>query len=103
MTIVAVERPDAKHMGAYYTDVRVAEFLVRWAIRTSADVVLDPSFGGGVFLATAAELVGSLGGDASSQVLGIELSRETFVSTMPRNSSWVSLNGPASWDLSSLA
>ncbi len=27
------ERPDAKAMGAFYTDAAVAAFLARWAIR----------------------------------------------------------------------
>ena len=27
------ERPDAKTMGAFYTDAAVAAFLSRWAIR----------------------------------------------------------------------
>lgn len=81
MTIAALERPDAKAMGAYYTDDRVAEFLVRWAVRSRDDIVLDPSFGGGVFLAAAAAWVEQLGGQSQHQVMGIELSADTFTST----------------------
>jgi adenine-specific DNA-methyltransferase len=43
----------AKRFGAYYTDERVAAFLVRWALRSAQNTVADPSFGGGVFLETA--------------------------------------------------
>lgn len=38
-----------KQLGAYYTDAAVAEFLVRWAVGSGRETVLDPSFGGGVF------------------------------------------------------
>lgn len=43
----------AKNTGAYYTDQKVAQFLVRWGIRTPEDRVLDPSAGGGVFVEAA--------------------------------------------------
>ena len=65
--------PNVKSRGAYYTDRAVADFLVRWAVRGSADVVLDPSFGGGVFLRAAAERVEALGGHPARQVFGVEL------------------------------
>ncbi len=42
-----------KALGAYYTDSQVADFLVWWAVRNVTDTVLDPSFGGGVFLRSA--------------------------------------------------
>ncbi len=71
-------RCDAKALGAYYTDSHVADFLVRWAIRSPSDRVLDPSFGGGVFLLAGAERVRRLGGDPARQVYGIELSEAAF-------------------------
>jgi adenine-specific DNA-methyltransferase len=40
----------AKALGAFYTDSQIADFLVWWAIRSSRDTVMDPSFGGGGFL-----------------------------------------------------
>ena len=40
----AAAPPRAKALGAYYTDGAVADFLVRWAVRSPADRVLDPSF-----------------------------------------------------------
>ena len=66
----------AKAFGAFYTDAVVAEFLVRWAVREPDDTVLDPSFGGGVFLEAAAECVRQLGGDSERQVYGVELDDE---------------------------
>lgn len=68
-----IASPNVKERGAYYTDSVVAQFLVRWAIRSARDVVMDPSFGGGVFLQAAAQLLGEIGGDVHEQILGVEL------------------------------
>lgn len=62
-----------KSLGAYYTDAQVAEFLVWWAIRSPKERVLDPSFGGGVFLRAACKRLQHLRGDPSVQVLGVEI------------------------------
>ncbi|HXE52410.1 MAG TPA: N-6 DNA methylase [Tepidisphaeraceae bacterium] len=62
-----------KQLGAFYTPGRIAEFLVQWAVRSSNDKVLDPSFGGGVFLRAAAERLLSLGGEPDAGVFGVEL------------------------------
>lgn len=71
----------AKAFGAYYTGAAVAEFLVRWALRTSADTVLDPSFGGGVFLEAAAGRLAALGGESRRQVYGAELDGKVYAQT----------------------
>ncbi len=63
----------AKALGAYYTDASVAQFLVRWVVRGPADRVLDPSFGGGVFLHAAIRRLEQLGGNPRHQVFGIEI------------------------------
>ena len=63
----------AKALGAYYTDSQVADFLVWWAVRQSTDTVLDPSFGGGVFLRSAGKRIRDLRGDPRVQVFGVEL------------------------------
>ncbi len=63
----------AKALGAYYTDVQVADFLVWWAIRSPHSTIMDPSFGGGVFLRSSCERLCQLGGQPSSQVFGVEL------------------------------
>ncbi len=62
-----------KDLGAYYTDSQVADFLVWWAVRHASNTVLDPSFGGGVFLRSTCKRLRELGGDAATQVYGIEL------------------------------
>ncbi len=71
---IQAPRPqNAKGLDAFYTDSQVAEFLVRWAIRGPTDSVLDPSFGGGVFLRCAAERLLELGGDPARCVFGVEI------------------------------
>ena len=67
----------AKAFGAFYTDAVVAEFLVRWAVREPEETVLDPSFGGGIFLEAAAARLRDLGGD-EGQVYGTELDKEVY-------------------------
>ncbi len=62
----------AKKLGAYYTDKSIAEFLVGWAIRHPEHKVIDPSFGGGVFLEAAAKRLEYLGGSAEN-IFGIEV------------------------------
>jgi adenine-specific DNA methylase len=72
-TANTVRRENPKTLGAFYTDSQVAEFLVGWALRTAADSILDPAFGGGVFLRAACKRLGELGGSLSTQVFGVEL------------------------------
>lgn len=76
----------AKELGAYYTDLKVARFLVRWAVVSRRDVVLDPSSGDGVFVTTAAERVTQFGGDPSAQVHGVEIDELTFRRSLSRAS-----------------
>jgi adenine-specific DNA methylase len=79
MSLPLPDRPTgeiAKGLGAYYTDFEVAQFLVRWAIRSPDDRVLDPSFGGGVFLYAASQRSKELGGQPEKQVFGVELDAE---------------------------
>jgi predicted RNA methylase len=64
---------DAKSLGAFYTDAQVADFLVWWAVRSSQDAVLDPSFGGGVFLRASCKRLLHLGGQPADQVIGVEI------------------------------
>lgn len=72
-----VASPNIKQSGAYYTADAVANFLVRWAVRSAKDRVLDPSFGGGVFLRAAARYIETIGGHPSV-VHGIEIDNEPF-------------------------
>jgi len=63
----------AKALGAFYTDIQIADFLVWWAIRSARDTVMDPSFGGGVFLRSACNRLVALGGNPKDQVFGVEI------------------------------
>lgn len=69
---------DAKSMGAYYTDASVADFLAWWALRSGTDTVLDPCFGGGVFLRSACERILRLDGRPELQVFGVEIDEEVY-------------------------
>src|SRR5215218_9683510 len=65
--------PGTKALGAFYTGSAIADFLVWWAIRSPCDTVLDPSFGGGVFLHAACKRLHELGGQPATQVFGAEI------------------------------
>ena len=67
----------AKTLGAFYTDAQVADFLVWWAVRSGQDTVMDPSFGGGVFLRSACQRLAQLGGKPAGQVHGVEVDAGT--------------------------
>lgn len=64
---------DAKTLGAFYTDAQIADFLAWWAIRSASETVLDPCFGGGVFLRSACKRFVVLAGQPDSQVFGVEI------------------------------
>lgn len=69
---------DPKALGAFYTHSQIADFLVWWAIRGPRDTVLDPSFGGGVFLRLACKRIADLGGVAAEQIHGVEIDPEVY-------------------------
>ena len=73
---------DTKQRGAYYTGSDVAAFLVRWAVRTPTDSVLDPSSGGGVFLRAACRRLQEVGASSVDQVWGVELDPQAHAETM---------------------
>jgi adenine-specific DNA-methyltransferase len=77
-TIDSLTAQSAKARGAYYTGVNIADFLVDWALRTPEDTVMDPSFGGGVFLQSASNRILKLGGEPARQVFGVELDPEVY-------------------------
>jgi adenine-specific DNA-methyltransferase len=63
-----------KLRGGYYTPQPIAHFLAEWAIRSSADTVLEPSCGDGNILIEAVRRLDALG--STSTVQGIELFEE---------------------------
>ena len=62
-----------KLRGGYYTPAGIADFIVRWAIRTPNDSVLEPSCGDGSFLAAVQKRNHAFGCDDRCRVIGIEL------------------------------
>lgn len=65
-----------KLRGGYYTPKPIADFLTRWAIRSSTDTILEPSCGDGVLLESSVKVLRSKGASYKSinnQLLGIEL------------------------------
>jgi len=68
-----------KDLGAYYTDRKVARFLAKWAVRSPDDVILDPCFGGGVFLEEAARALGRFGALGSGHLTGVEIERTAYL------------------------
>ncbi len=74
-----------KELGAFYTPPAMASQLVRWAVRRPTDVVIDPSFGGLVFLAAAYDRLRALGvseSDAREQIFGGELDDQAHANAL---------------------
>lgn len=70
------EPTDQKLRGGYYTPRLIADFLVRWAIRSPHDTVLEPGCGDGGMLTAAAETLLKLGAapeDLGNTLYGVEL------------------------------
>ncbi len=70
-----------KGLGAFYTPPAMAGALAGWAIRSPRDRVLDPSFGGLVFLKTAAERLKSLGApqaEVGDSLFGVDIDPSVF-------------------------
>ena len=70
-------RAERKALGEFYTAEPVAKYLVDWALRRPTDSILDPSFGGGVFLQAAAERLRQLGGSVEN-VHGVEIDEAAY-------------------------
>jgi len=82
-----------KALGAFYTDIQIADFLVWWAVRSSHDTIIDPSFGGGVFIRSACHRILSLGGQPNRQVFGVELDEKVYSLISDKLHDEFSLNG----------
>ena len=72
-----------KSLGAFYTDVPIARYIVKWALRDPSDSVLDPSCGDGVFLSTAFEQLQSMG-SAQPTICGIDIDEKAVSTTKSR-------------------
>lgn len=66
-------------LGAYYTPERLSQLLADWAIRTLADTVLEPSFGGCGFLSTARDTLAARGSaNPVGQIFGCDIDPVAF-------------------------
>lgn len=74
-----------KTFGAFYTAEPIARTLVKWAIRSAEDSVLDPSCGDGVFLSCAARYLESLGA-TDPNVWGIDVDKRALQAAGARHS-----------------
>jgi adenine-specific DNA-methyltransferase len=69
-----------KKIGAFYTPLTVSTALSLWGIRTPADTVLEPCFGGCTFLEAAVDRLRVLGNPAPEQNLyGCDIDPLAFV------------------------
>ena len=65
-----------KELGAFYTPPEMAAALIEWALRDAHDTMIDPSFGGLVFLRAARDRLLELGADPRTvafQICGVDL------------------------------
>lgn len=75
---VALRKDLRKSLGSYYTPETLAVTLTQWAIRSPADRVLDPSFGGCVFLDAAVKVLYELGSQSPARlVFGVDIDPAT--------------------------
>jgi adenine-specific DNA-methyltransferase len=71
---------DRRALGIYYTPHSVSNALCEWAVRESTDRVLEPSFGGCVFLVEAATALRELGAKRPfEQLYGCDIDTHAFV------------------------
>ena len=81
-TVQIQKSPNIKSRGAYYTDFHWANWLSEWAIRSASDLVLDPSYGGGIFLESSLQVLQNFGTFfAHEQIFGVEIDAATHAST----------------------
>ncbi len=65
---------ERKHLGSYYTPLPIARALTNWAIRSSSDRLLEPSFGEGAFISAAVDLLdATAASDQQAQILGTDI------------------------------
>jgi adenine-specific DNA-methyltransferase len=67
---------EVKARGAFYTPLRIATFLVAWAIRDQSARVLEPACGDGAFMVAASDRLSTLGATDASMLVGVEKSAE---------------------------
>lgn len=81
---MATQATGQKLGGAFYTPPEVARPLLKWAVQSKDGLLLDPSFGEGIFLQEALFRIDALGGRGESQVYGVEIDKRACVSVFSR-------------------
>jgi adenine-specific DNA-methyltransferase len=80
-----------RRMGIFYTPRNVADAICQWAIRSRDDVVLDPSYGGCVFFASAIERLHTFfAPDARRNLFGTDVDprAKRFLSLLGADRAW---------------
>lgn len=75
---------ERKARGAFFTPPAIAEFLSRWAIRTTEAQVLDPTCGEAVFLLSAGARLQTLGASPEAirqQLTGVDLHQPSLAAS----------------------
>lgn len=71
---------EKKKMGVFYTPFETSEILCNWAIHSTKDLILEPSFGGCNFLEAARNRLISLGAiDPSNNLYGCDIDKNAFM------------------------
>ena len=64
-----------KLRGGYYTPPALAEYLCRWAIRSTSDRVLEPSCGDGNFVSASASILDDTGEITAAEIVPDEIEK----------------------------
>lgn len=67
-----------RELGAFYTPPEITEVLCNWAIQSSSDVVLEPSFGGCTFLDASVRRLHELGEANARNLYGCDIDPGAF-------------------------
>lgn len=67
-----------RDLGAFYTPSSVTNVLCEWAIQSSSDVILEPSFGGCTFLESAIRRTKKLGQSSAKNIFGCDIDSSAF-------------------------
>jgi len=77
-----------RQTGSYYTAGSIAEYMSNWAIRSSEDVMLEPSFGDGVFIEKAFERFRFLG-NSEPEIHAVELQAKPYSNYLANNNACI--------------
>lgn len=75
---VRFEMARKRELGAFYTPANVAKILCDWAIRSSDEMILEPSFGGCSFLEASVRRLGEVGAEAALGIFGCDIDPGAF-------------------------